>query len=622
MMKLNHSPDQQKIIDHVDGALLVKAGPGSGKTRVLIERIKKLLLVKKRSKILALTFSNLAAEEMKNRLQEDATIEDYIDNVTVGTIHSFCLEIVQTRGYLIGLGIDLVLFEDTTDRQAVLRDIFHRDTELSSLLNSEEKPDVFLSQCLNLISEQKKKFIMPELCELKDPFPLIYSVYNQYLIDQNAIDFDDILFYAYRILTENPSVVRLYTSLYRYICVDEAQDLNFAQYEVIKALCGTDYKNVMFVGDENQSIYGFNGSDSSLMSKKFVKDFSPTEYTLNENFRSAKAIVAYANKLEQTDNVSNYYYDGELKAYSFANEKDEAVFIIGRIEELLQKGHNDIERDLSFDDFAIIARNKYVFREIENQLIEKKIPFFYKKTVSSIDSESDFMIVFELSMRLLINPRDIIHLRELNKLINNLALDGTSFNSGLELLQTVLKDSSYSKILDALKEMENDNFEFVKSLQVLNNIASETTSINDDDRYLICSDIDQWEKHWKKYSGQVQREYRTLVSFRNHISLGKTQDVSRDSGIALLTAHMSKGLQYEVVFVAGLTEGTFPDYRAVNSGRKEMEQEKNNMYVAATRAKRLCYLTYPKVKMMPWGKPKEQRKSRFIIDLKEETTLL
>ena len=618
-MKLNLSPTQQKIVDHVDGALLVKAGPGSGKTRVLIERMKKLLLTKKRSKILALTFSNLAAEEMKNRLQEDAAIEDYIDNVTVGTIHSFCLEIVQTRGNLIGLRTDLVLFENTTDRQTVLRDVFHRDTELLALLNSREKPDAFLSQCLNLISEQKKKFILPELCELKDPFPRIYSGYNQYLIEQNAIDFDDILFYAYLILIENPSVVHLYTSLYQYICVDEAQDLNFAQYEVIKALCGTDYKNVMFVGDENQSIYGFNGSDSSLMSKSFVKDFSPTEYTLNENFRSAKAIVAYANKLEQSDSVSNYYYDGELKTYSFSNEMDEATFIVGRIEELLQKGHKEIEGDLSYDDFAIIARNKYVFGEIEKQLTKKEIPFFYKKTVSGIDSESDFMKVFELSMRLLINQRDVIHLRELNKLTKAQALEVTTFNSGFELLQSVLKDSSYSKILDALKEIENDNFEFAKSLQVLNDFASNTTSINDDDRYLICSDIEQWEKHWKKYIGQVQREHRTLVSFRNLISLGKTQDVSADSGIALLTAHMSKGLQYEVVFVAGLTEGTFPDYRAVNSGEKEMKQEKNNMYVAATRAKRLCYLTYPKVKMMPWGESKSQRKSRFIIDVKEET---
>lgn len=617
-MKINLSPTQQKIVDHVDGALLVNAGPGSGKTRVLIERIKKLLLIKKRSKILALTFSNLAAEEMKNRLQEDASIEEYVENVTVGTIHSFCLEIVQTRGNLIGLTQDLVLFENITDRQTVLRDVFHGDTELFSLLNSREKPDVFLTKCLDLISEQKKKFILPELCELKDPFPRIYSGYNQYLLEQNAIDFDDILFYSYRILTENPSVSRLYTSLYHFICVDEAQDLNFAQYEVIKALCGIEYKNIMFVGDEKQSIYGFNGSDSNLMSKSFVKDFSPTEYTLNENFRSAKAIVAYANKLEQSDSIANYYYDGELKSYSFSNEKEEAAFIIGRIEELLQKGHKDIEGDLSYDDFAIIARNKYVFGEIEKLLLEKDFPFFYKKTVSGIDSESDYMKVFELSMRLLINPRDIIHFRELNKLTKTQVLKDIPSNSGLELLHTVLNDSLYSTILVALSELENENFEFAKSLQVLNDFATTTISINSEERYLIISDIEQWKMHWKKYVGQVQREHRTLVSFRNYISLGKTQDISSDNGIALLTAHMSKGLQYEVVFVVGLTEGTFPDYRAVNSGEKEMEQEKNNMYVATTRAKRLCYLTYPRVKMMPWGEPKVQRKSRFIVDLIDE----
>lgn len=616
-MKLNLSPTQQKIVDYTDGALLVKSGPGSGKTRVLIERIKKLLLTKKRIKILALTFSNLAAEEMKTRLQEDEAISDYIDNVTVGTIHSFCLDIVQTRGNLIGLGTDLVLFENATDRQTVLRDVFYRDIELLSLLNSKKKADEFLMQCLNLISEQKRKFIVPEVCELNDPFPKLYNGYNQYLLEQNAIDFDDILFYAYRIFIENPSVVQLYASLYRYICVDEAQDLNYAQYEVIKALCGSDYKNIMFVGDENQSIYGFNGSDSSLMSKSFVNDFSPTIYTLSENFRSAKAIVAYANKLEQSDSVSNYYYDGELKVYSFSNEHGEAEFIINRILELLQYGHKDIEDDLSYENFAIIARNKYVFKEIEKQLVERKIPYYFKKNISGIDNESDFMKVFELSLRLLINPRDIIHLREMKKLTNCKLVDDAKCNSGFEMLQTILKGTTYSCILDALKEIDNDNFEFAKALQILTSVSLKDCLMSDDDRYLIYGDIKQWEQHWKKYIGQVQREQRSLVSFRNLIALGKTQDISTDSGVALLTAHMSKGLQYEVVFVVGLTEGTFPDYRAVNAGEKELEQEKNNMYVAATRAKRLCYLTYPRVKMTPWGVAKTQKKSRFLLDISE-----
>ena len=128
-----------------------------------------------------------------------------------------------------------------------------------------------------------------------------------------------------------------------------------------------------------------------------------------------------------------------------------------------------------------------------------------------------------------------------------------------------------------------------------------------------------WQKHWSKYIMQVEREYRSAISFRSYIALGKTQDISNDKGVSLLTAHMSKGLQYEVVFVIGLSEGTFPDYRAVRANGKEMEQEKNNMFVAVTRAKRICFLTYPKVKVMPWGDKKNQQASRFIKGLEIRT---
>ena len=137
-------------------------------------------------------------------------------------------------------------------------------------------------------------------------------------------------------------------------------------------------------------------------------------------------------------------------------------------------------------------------------------------------------------------------------------------------------------------------------------------SLSDDDRYMLEKDIDEWSSHWRRFKARVPGENRTLVSFRNAIALGKTQDLDADSGVALLTAHMSKGLEFEVVFVIGLAEGTFPDYRAVNKGGDAIEQEKNNMYIAATRAKRLCYLSYPQIKKMPWGDDRFQQPSRFI----------
>jgi len=619
IVKLNLSPKQQKIVEFSEGALLVKAGPGSGKTRVLIERIKKLLVSKKRCKVLALTFSNLAAEEMKARLEEDKNIENLMDNVTVGTIHSFCLEIVQKRGNLIGLGEELVLFEDKTDQQRMLRDIFSRDSELKNILRKNDKPEILLSQYIEMIAEQKKKFVSPEMYDGNENFKKIYVEYSQYLQEQNAIDFDDILFYAYRILSENPSVAKMYASLYKYICVDEAQDLNFAQYEVIKALCADNIKNVMFVGDANQSIYGFNGSNSELMVKNFVNDFKPTIFELNENFRSAKEIIAYANKLVNIDSVSNYYYNGELRAFACSDEKSEAEFVVNKIDELREKGHSDVEGNLGYDDFAIIARNRYVLQNIEIVLQQKNIPYFYKKSASRIESESDYLKIFDLSLRLFVNAKDIIHLNELCKLLK-IEVPRENFKKGHDLLNAVLSDEVYQGLRLAFQFMGEDNFNFGKGLKKILEYVDSSDTFDEDEKYLIYSDVLMWEKHWKKYISQVPGENRTIVSFRNYIALGKTQDISGDEGITLLTAHMSKGLQYEVVFVIGLTEGTFPDYRAIKSGGKELEQEKNNMFVAATRAKRLCYFTYPKRKRMPWGDDRFQLKSRYLEGV--EVTLI
>lgn len=612
-MALKLSEKQQQIVDFNEGPMLVKAGPGSGKTRVLIERIKKLLVCKKRCKILALTFSNLAAEEMKQRLEEDRDLEDLVENVTVGTIHSFALDLVQRRGNLVGLNENLTLFESNTDRQKMLRDVLLEDADFKNTLINQEKPDRYISECLDMIAEQKKKFISPDMYKGNDSFKKLYYEYNQYLMEQNAIDFDDILFYAYRILIENPGIQNMYATLYKYICVDESQDLNYAQYELIKALCSTNIKNVMFVGDANQSIYGFNGSNSDLMTINFVNDFNPRIFELYENFRSAKRIVEYANRLENTDSRSNYYYEGELKAFECTDEEEEADFVVNRIVELKKNGHPDIEGKPEFDDFAVIARNRYALAIIEEKLKAHDMPYFYKKTVNGIEHESTYIKVFDLAMRVYINQHDSLHMNELCALIGcEMRSDST--------IDDVLQNTLYYGVLKSLIYMADDKFDFGKGIKVISEaVRNEEDKINEDEKYLILRDLEQWNTHWKKYCSMIPKENRTLLSFRNSISLGKTQDVSSDKGIALLTAHMSKGLQFEVVFVVGLSEGTFPDYRAVAAGGKEMEQEKNNMFVAATRAKRLCYFTYPKNKMMPWGDFKCQKRSRFLENVCIET---
>lgn len=608
-MKL--SDKQQEIVNFCDGPILVQAGPGSGKTRVLIERIKHLLKTKKRCKILALTFSNLAADEMKVRLQEDYDVAEQVENVSVGTIHSFCLDLVQKRGSLIGLPQDMTIFENISDQIVVLKDVFINNQHLYNILSQKEKQNEYLRNIIQLISDKKKKFIEPELCTDDEMFSLVYKEYNQGLLMQNALDFDDILFYAYKILTENPSVVKLYTSFYKYICVDEAQDLNFAQYNVIKALCGKEFKNIMLVGDSNQSIYAFNGSDSKLMTNNFVRDFSPHKFELNENFRSAKEIVRFADKLENYNSVSNYVYDGELKVNSYFDENSEAEAVANAIENLIQNGHKDIEGQITYDSFAIIARNRYVFKALDEKFKELKIPFFYKKTLSGIDNESDYMKVFDLIIRILLNSKDIIHMRELINLVSDSSQPYLEENAN-GLLTKILQNTVYSVFINYFEELKKEPLVLNKVLDsILKNI---TNNCDEDEKYLIINDLEQWKKHWKKYTAQVYNENRTLLSFRNFLSLGKTQDASTESGVSFLTAHMSKGLQFDVVFVIGLSEGTFPDYRAIRKGGVELEQEKNNMYVAVTRAKRLCYLSYPQRKKMPWGDVKLQEPSRYILE--------
>lgn len=612
--KMELSQKQQQIVNHKEGALLVEAGPGSGKTRVLIERIKKLLFSSKRGRVLALTFSNLAADELKERLGEDGSFEEQLDRVNAGTIHSFCLDLVQSRGNLIGLGSDMVLFENEEDRKSVLKDVFLENPQLKDYLAQQQDKSYTMQHSLQLIAEQKKKFVLPEDCSICSPFPLIYYEYNRKLIDQNAMDFDDILFFAYRILIENPNVVHMYNSLYCYICIDEAQDLNFAQYQVIKALCGDDFNNVMMVGDVNQSIYGFNGSDSDFMTKNFITDFSPVVYTLNENYRSAKRIVEFANRLEQYDSVTNYVYNGELTATRLVDEQSEAIFVADKIERLIKEGHSDVEGAITAERIAVIARNRYVFTHLEQELYSRNIPFFFKKNINGIENESDYMKVFELSIRILINKKDYIHLTQLKKIVG---FSGKSEknDSGMAILKEVLARTNYESMLSALEVLDKELLNFSAALNCL---ANALMTFDDDDRFLISMDIQQWRNHWKKYCMQVPKENRTLTSFRNQISLGKTKEIEVNNGVSLLTAHMSKGLQFDVVFIIGLCEGTFPDYRAVKAAGAQLLQETNNMYVAVTRAKRLCYMTYPAKKRMPWGDIKNQSPSRYIKDIVSE----
>lgn len=599
---MNLTNSQQEIVDYIDGSLLVTAGPGSGKTRVLTQRIARILELKK-GKVLALTFSNKAAEEITERVKKQLSVENH-ERIKVETIHSFCLDLVLNRGNQIGLEAGLTVIEDRNDKLEILKRAYFN----SKMMLPEDK---ILHKKLRAIEEYKKNFLYPDNIENNSEFRDIFETYNNLLKSNRMIDFDDILYYSYRILIESPSVAKNYTRLFKYILIDEAQDLNNTQYRIIKALT-PNFKNLMMVGDSAQSIYGFNGSDSRIMTDMFIKDYQPKVFSLIENFRSTSKIIKAASKIQpESKSLSVYPLEGEFQIQAFKNEVEEAEWISNKIVYLLDNGSKWVEGKITLEDIAIIGRNRYLFSKIEEKLEESQIDFTLGGINSNVECETIEMKVFELGIRIIVNPFDDLHYRQLNKYLNR---EGKENNFLEDILTNQTVNSAqvniniFSSVIEAWNILHKNQESFVKSLnKIKEKVLIE--EIDEQFKFLIQGDIELWRTRWNKYVKQSVQGDRSLSYFRNQVSLGKL-NTNNNSGISLLTVHMSKGLEFQVVFIVGMVEGTFPDYRVKTPAQEK--EELNNMFVALTRAKRECYLTYPLIKDMPWGSSKRQIKSRYL----------
>lgn len=629
MIKL--SQNQRKVVQHRDGALLVIAGAGSGKTLVLTERVRYLLNNKKgHYRVLALTFTNKAADEMRERLSD---VEDIDNRAFIGTMHKFCLEVVNQRGNAIGLQTMPHIFNED-DLVQIIGDVFRSSPKLMAILKSKEKPNQYLHKVYQYISEQKRNLRTPEwfyeqpnFNHETNLFAYVYKQYDDMLHAQNAIDFDDLLILTYKIFTERPKIAEMYRRLYKYICIDEAQDLNFAQYNVLKAICGDEFSNLMMVGDPRQAIYGFNDASSDFMCKEFVRDFAPTLIKLYENFRSSQAIVKVAQALEPTFKMEGTMaVQGEVKAYCCMDEQSEAMWVVKKIEKLHDVGHSDVDDSIAWKRFAILARNRYVTKCVEEELTRKGIPYYIRLT-SSVESESEYIKCFELGMRLISNPSDYIHLQQLLRLMKikkeYIPKDNKNANELLIDICNQAENNSYLSepwsvyrisLLKAWNLLTDDNPKFIKALDVLELFSRETIA-DEHQKEIILNDIIMWRAHWKRYLGSSSYGSRTLTQFRQQVALGTTKTHIETDEVALLTVHNSKGLEYDVVFIVGMCDGIFPDYRAVQKRGRELIEEKHNAFVAVTRSKRLLYITYPEYRKMPWGDLKFQSPSRFIKDM-------
>ncbi|MCK4762805.1 MAG: ATP-dependent helicase [Candidatus Aminicenantes bacterium] len=623
------SPKQQEIVENTAGAMLVLAGAGSGKTRILTARVRYLLEQEKgHFRVLALTFTNKAAEEMESRL---TGIKDLKKRAFIGTIHKFCLEIIKSHGNVIGIVKMPHIFESEEVRKKIVEELFESNIKLKVYLEnkrSEKEKNDLISRGLNFISQKKREeLILPgdeSFHALHEDQQVLYKEYNDLLSSQDAMDFDDVLILAYRIFIERPEVANLYSRLYKYVCIDEAQDLNFAQYEIIKAMCLGRHDNILMVGDPNQAIYGFNGADEKFMLVNFKNDFNAVKVVLKENYRSSLEVIRAANRLiPGSIDEENVKIKGGFSLKDFETEETEAKWVVAEIKELIEKKNIEgIEGEISLQHIAVLARNKYVFKYLEKELEKNRIEFFYKTIYKTSQCESDFMKIFDLGTRILTNPLDRIHFSQIRELLQIENQPDGNLDDGLKKLCSLkdkIKDNElkqqYRVLIEVWSILAKEENQYTKALEKLEAYTQGIRNKkNMSQRALILEDIKDLKDLWRKFLIQMPAGNRTLQSFKTHVALGITDTTKKQSGLTLGTIHSVKGLEYDIVFLIGMTDGTFPDYRAVKKGGKAIDEEKNNAFVAITRSKRLLYITYPKTKFMPWDNstPYPQKPSRFL----------
>ncbi|MQC12500.1 ATP-dependent helicase [Morganella morganii] len=629
---MNLSESQAQIVNaSLANPIQVLASAGSGKTRVLTERIRYILDNTKRDGIIALTFTNKAAEEMTARL---ADCDDAEDRAWIATIHSVAQRILEKYGHTVGLPTELYIYDRDKDRMEVFMQSLRDDgVDIDEYLNIADSKELRnreknLQDYMDIFSKIKRELLTElEVAELY-PNSNIWKVFQDYqssLINSGGIDYDDILVYAHRILLTHEWIAKVYRSKYKHVCVDEAQDLNQAQYEFIKALCGDVIKSVLMVGDPNQMIYGFNGSSKDYLCTHFVDDFSPQKFELKENYRSTKAVIRAANRLKQDSQKEiEYALEGKVNISEFDTEEAEADYVTSTIQYLLSlQSHDEIEGELSLDKMVVIARNRFVFSKLERSLKEKSIPYSLRKGERQLEPSTTFGKVLDYALRIKLNPKDWVDGKKLCQVLSIAEPESWTSETLLSMAAQVSfvkgeRAELLSKLLSAIDGLDIENPKIPKLVQEFNDYLTslvENQSEVPDDK---SEDVKLSLEELKEFSGMWTRFKRkgfgdSLVAFRNALALGQLSESSIDEGLTLSTVHTMKGLEKDIVFLIGMCEGVFPDYRARTA--KELDEERNNAFVAVTRAKRWLYVSYPKQRMMPWGDLRFQQKSRFISEI-------
>ena len=626
----------------MNGPMIVIAGAGSGKTRVLTYKIAYLMTQGVDPfNILALTFTNKAAKEMKERIAD--IVGGEAKNLWMGTFHSVFARILRIEAHKIGYTSNFTIYDSDDSQKLVARII----KELN-LDKEQYKYKIIFSR----ISSMKNNFISADqyinddemlLSDKVSNRPKFHEIYKQYVercFKAGAMDFDDLLLKTNELLNSYPDTLSKYQNIFRYILVDEYQDTNHSQYLIIRSL-SDKFQNICVVGDDAQSIYSFRGANINNI-LNFQKDFPDSKlFRLEQNYRSTKNIVNAANSIIEYNqkrlkkNVWTNNESGEkISVNKLLTDGEEGRFVASSIFE------NKMQYQMQNSDFAILYRTNAQSRSFEDALRKKNIPyrvygglsFYQRKEIKDVLAYLRLLINNddEQAFKRIINfPARGIGLTTLNKIsieAKNKSVSDYTYLKDYSKSSTILNNSTKNKLLDFVVMIESikakleslDVFEITKEVlkqSGLYNLYKNDESMEGVNR---IQNIEELLNGIKDFVENNDKNQVSVSTFLQDVALATDQDnESNDKNkVALMTIHLAKGLEFPFVYIVGLEENLFPSAMNLNS-RTELEEERRLFYVALTRAEKKIYLSYV-LSRYRWGKPVDSEKSRFIDEINEE----
>lgn len=604
----NLNDAQKEAVTYDGGPLLILAGAGSGKTRVLTHRAAWIIQQKKASSdnLLLLTFTNKAAREMKERMH--ALIGE--TPAFAGTFHSFCVRVLRIDGEHIGIPRNFIIYDDDDQKEAV-KDIM----ENLGIDTDRWKPSSILYQ----ISEAKNTMLTPleysefVQTELQEKTFKVYAAYEKYMMEIGALDFDDLLLKTVELFKKAPPILAKWNRNLTHVLVDEWQDTNKVQYVLTKLLVGEN-GNLTAVGDASQSVYSWRGADYRNINY-LSRDYSNLKIiNLERNYRSTQTILDAANQVIRK-NTSHPVLalwteekEGEkIKIFRADNEMDEASFIINQIDELTTRGYE-------FHDIAILYRTNAQSRVFEEALLHSGIPYTLVGGVRFYDRKEVKDVLCYL--RLLVNPKDKVSQKRAEKIGKRMFERFQNFEK--ELFGNNLENGERSRTIGGDHNTILDSW---KSVDLMDTVLQKTGYLTKYDK--------QTEENMQRLENikefrSVATEFPNVFEFLENVALVEAEQNEKGQlmlgtdakgKVTLMTMHAAKGLEFGVVFLVGMEEGLFPHSRALFD-MPQLEEERRLAYVGITRAKRILYLTHAG-KRLYFGQRTSNPPSRFISDIPE-----